>query len=813
MITRTLLPALAVVTKSYAQRDILSYVDNLIGTNNEGNVFAGATRPHGMVKAAGDVNGQNTGGFSTDDTPIIGFSSLHDMGTGGNPSLGNFPLFPELCPGDDINNCVYTRTGRMISYGNESIIAEPGRFAVSLVNGISSEMAVGERAALFRFTFPNTAVLNGTTYSNETLGPAAEAGGQNVAPLVMLDLDDLWSSRQNASISVNPTSGRMIGNGTFLPSFGAGSYMVHFCADFASSTPMRDNGMHVNNRAGTEPKDLFVTRGINAFYIQAGGWVRFEPDSSSNETVVDARMGISFISAEQACQNAETNIPTSTSDGTAWDMESLVADTQDEWREKLSPISIKPGSGVEPSLLTSFYSGMYRTMVNPQNYTMENPLWQSSEPYFDSFYCIWDEFRAVFPFLTIVEPQTMSSLVRSLIDTQQHVGWLPDCRMSLCKGWTQGGSNADVVLHDAYAKNLTADIDWAAALTAVIKDAEIEPLDWSNEGRGGLQSWHNLGYIPIEDYDYLGFGVIAHSVSRTLEYAYNDYNVGMLGKSLGLQNYTTYLSRSANWQNLYLPTQNSSLNVSGTIEDTSFTGFFQPRYSNGTFAFQDPVQCAGILGQWCSLTSNPSDTFESTIWEYIFFVPHMMSSLIATLGGPDEFIRRLDYAATSGLLEISNEPSFLLPYLYHYAGRPALSARRVHEYIPSKFNVSTTGLPGNDDSGTMSAWLCLSMLGLFPNAGQNVYFITPPFFENINITNEITGKTARISVVNGTFDATYANVSIQRVWVDGREYNRNWVGHEFFLEGMSMEIEVGSEESEWGTRVEDLPPSLEGVGM
>lgn len=403
----------------------------------------------------------------------------------------------------------------------------------------------------------------------------------------------------------------------------------------------------------------------------------------------------------------------------------------------------------------------------------------------------------------------MTSLIRSLIDTQKHLGWLPDCRMSLCKCFTQGGSNADIVLHDAYAKNLTANIDWQSALAAVIKDAEIEPLDWSNEGRGGLQSWHNLGYIPVDDYDYLGIGVIAHSISRTLEYAYNDYAVGMLGKSLGLANYTTYLSRSANWQNLYLSTQNSSLNVSGTVQDTGFTGFFQPRYENGTWGFQDPVECASILGQFCSLTSDPSETFESTIWEYQFFTPHMMSTSIAMLGGPDEFIRRLDYAADSGLLDISNEPSFLLPWLYHYAGRPALSAKRVHEYIPSSFNASSDGLPGNDDSGTMSAFICLSMLGMFPNAGQNVYLIILPFFEHINITNEITANTAQIVVVNGTFDASYKNVSIQRAWLDGREYTRNWIGHEFFLEGLKLELELGGEESDWGTKMEDLPPSLE----
>ena len=789
--------------------DILDYVNPLIGTDNGGNVFAGATRPFSIAKAVADVSpyGQNTAGFSSDGSPVTGFSSLHDMGTGGNPSLGNFPLFPELCPGDDINKCVYPKLNRMVSYDNSSVVAKPGYFAVNLTNGIGAEMAVGERAALYRFTFPNVVVDNSSQYSNESMGSPAPEGQANVAPLLLLDLTDLWDSRQNATISIDPATGRMIGNATFLPSFGAGSYVQHFCADFSSSTEMTDNGMHVNSRAGSVPKNLSVTRGFNLFYVQAGGWIRFEPNADGDETVVHARMGISYVSVDQACRNAENDIPTSnfsSSNQSDWNMDALVEETQSQWRQKLSPITIKSGEGVSKDLLTSFYSAMYRTMVNPQNMTGENPLWQSNEPYFDSTYCFWDDFRTAFPFLTIVDPAIMTEVIRSAIDIQRHLGWLPDCRMSLCKGWTQGGSNADVVITDAYLKNLTANIDWQAALTAVIKDAEIEPLEWSYEGRGGLMSWHQLGYIPYLDYDYLGVGVDAHSVSRTLEYAYNDFCIGSLGQQLGLSNYTTYLSRSSNWYNLFKPDQNSSL----MGNDTGFTGFFQPKFLNGSFGFQDPTDCSTLSGVFCSLTSDPSETFESSIWEYQFFVPHAVSSLIDTLGGVDRFIARLDFAYETGLLDISNEPAFLMPYLYHYAGRPGLSAKMVHNFIPSSFNASISGLPGNDDSGTMSAFTTLSMMGLFPNAGQNVYFIVPPFFEELNVTNGLTGNTASIKIVNDTFDPGYDAIYVQSAVLNGKAYRRNWIGHEFFLEGMTLELEVGTKESDWGTRPEDLPPSL-----
>ena len=116
-------------------------------------------------------------------------------------------------------------------------------------------------------------------------------------------------------------------------------------------------------------------------------------------------------------------------------------------------------------------------------------------------------------------------MIRSLIDTQKHEGWLPDCRMSFSRGYTQGGSNADIVLADAYLKGITNNIDWDEGYAAVIKDAEVEPFDWCCHGRGGLESWKALGYIPVEDSDFVGFGTMTRSVSRTLKYSYNDFAI------------------------------------------------------------------------------------------------------------------------------------------------------------------------------------------------------------------------------------------------------------------------------------------------
>jgi predicted alpha-1,2-mannosidase len=528
-------------------------------------------------------------------------------------------------------------------------------------------------------------------------------------------------------------------------------------------------------------------------------------------------MGLSFISTEQACQNAEREIP-----GPAFDFDGLVTSAEDAWREKLAPISIEAGD-VDDSMQTNFWSAVYRTMLSPQNYTGENPYWQSNEPYFDSFYCLWDMWRVQLPFLTVLDPLMMSSIVRSLLDTYKHRGWLPDCMMSTCKGWTQGGSDADNVLVDAYVKNLTG-IDWELAYEAIVNDAENEPLEWSVEGRGGLTSWKKLDYIPYLDFDPVGFGTNSRSISRTLEYAYNDFNLATLAAGLGKNTSAKYLARATNWQNLFKPDQPSS--IQGV--NTNFTGFFQPKYQNGMWGYQDPIACSP-LADFCSLTSNPSETFESSAWEYMFFVPHDIGKVIDLLGGEETFLRRLDFFHTSGLADIGNEPVFLTVYMPHYAGRPGLSAERAHSCkrpkmithitatsvlilnadIPSRFNTSHAGLPGNDDSGSMASFTLFSMLGLFPNPGQNVYFITPPFFPSISITNALTNATATIRTTN--FDNEYKNIYIQSAKLNGEVYSKGWIRHEFFTQGWTLELVLGDTESAWGMEVGDRPPSMSGT--
>ncbi|KAJ5777306.1 secreted glycosidase [Penicillium odoratum] len=760
--------------------DVLQYINPMIGTANGGNVFPGATLPYGMAKAVADTNSDgNQGGFAYDGSNVTGFSSMHDSGTGGSPSLGNFPLFAYAqCANDDINGCIFPKKSRATPYKPDSVESRPGYFAISLASGVHVDMTAAHHTTLFRFNFTNA-----------------------TSPLVFLDLSDLSDSRQdNATIAVDEDSGRMTGSAKFLPSFGSGSYTLHFCADFKSSAMLRDSGIFVDARASADVRDLTISRSINGYPLPGGGFVRF---NSPSDGTVQARVALSFISADQACSYAESEIGD-------FDFDSTQKTAVDKWTEKLAPIRVSK-NGVNSSVLTNFYSGIYRTMVNPQNYTGENPLWTSSEPYFDSFYCLWDSFRSQIPFLTLTDPSAVAEMVRSLIDTQRHLGWLPDCRMSLCKGFTQGGSNADNILADAYVKGITDGIDWDQGYAAVQKDAEEEPFDWSVEGRGGLQSWKKLNYIPVEDFDYVGFGTMTRSISRTLEYSYNDYAIAQMARGMNkTADAEKYEANSGAWKNLFKQDQTSFLKK----VNTGFVGFFQPKYLNGTWGYQDPLKCSNIddSGASCSLQNNAQETFESSIWEYQFFVPHDMAALITLLGGPSSFVKRLDYLHDQNITYIGNEPAFLTVFQYHYAGRPAKSTARVRTYIPDYFSPTPTGLPGNDDSGAMGSFVAMSMMGLFPNPGQSVYLLTVPFFESVSIKSPLTGKTATLRTVNwadfNSLNSTGGSGFIQSATLNGKPYTRNWVDHDFFTEGQDLVLTLGSKESDWGTKPEDLPPSL-----
>ena len=278
-----------------------------------------------------------------------------------------------------------------------------------------------------------------------------------------------------------------------------------------------------------------------------------------------------------------------------------------------------------------FYTAMYHTMLMPTDRTSENPLWQSSEPYFDDYYAIGDIFRSLGPLLTLIAPEHETAVVRALVDLYRHECGLPDARSRNYNGRTQGGSNAEFMITDAYVKGLKG-IDWRTALAAEIHDAEVAPVDHLKEGRGGLSDWHTLGYVSNEGSDRPG--------SVSMEYAADDFEIALLAKGLGDDHaYQKYLARSAQWTNLW----------DSSFSDGGFSGFIRPRHQDGNWLtpFTALDSCS-----WGGKTF-----YEGNSWMYSLFVPQDVASLITRMGGPKTFVDRLDaFLDVPGRWALNNPP-------------------------------------------------------------------------------------------------------------------------------------------------------------
>lgn len=244
----------------------------------------------------------------------------------------------------------------------DSAKASPGYFSLELNNSVRAEMTTTDHTVLYRFSFSGKPTVQ------------TRFGVVPYSPLIMVDTSDLAQSRVGGAVRIDPATGRIVGQGHFNPSFGIGRYHAYFCADFAGAN-IRQTGTFVGDTSSAD-SDILNGTG-HGYYLphgSAGGWIHFEPPPTNQ---ILARVGLSFISFDQACQNAEREIPD-------FDFESVVESARDAWRQKLGVIEVDP-HGVSKELLTTFWSGLYRTFLSPQNYTGENPLWSSTEPYFDSY--------------------------------------------------------------------------------------------------------------------------------------------------------------------------------------------------------------------------------------------------------------------------------------------------------------------------------------------------------------------------------------------------------------------------------------------
>ena len=334
--------------------------------------------------------------------------------------MGNFPIWVHPgCPEDDYRQCNYTINDRATLRVNDSTIAYPGYFAINITNGVRAEMTTTQHVALYRFTLPSAVNASYKTFRYQYGGKHPHLDEFNVtvpnSPLLLVDLTDISMTRSDGGLQVYPSTGRIIGDGEYAPSFGQGRYRAYFCLDTSTgAAALRRSGTFWGEVADEEPKFIADTSpSADNPTGNVGGWLQFARPASGELLV---RVGLSFMSVDQACQNAEAEVPD-------FDFDGVVEAAQDAWRDKLGAIQVD-GAGVSDEQQMVFWSGLYRSLLSPQNYTGENPLWNSTEPYFDSFYCIWDSYRAQHPLITIVDPVAQAQMIRTMLDVYRFEGRL-----------------------------------------------------------------------------------------------------------------------------------------------------------------------------------------------------------------------------------------------------------------------------------------------------------------------------------------------------------------------------------------------------
>lgn len=723
------LAALLLLFPCFLYAQFVRHVDPYIGSEGGGHVFVGATVPFGMVKAGPDV-GDNTGnGGWLPDGPVNGFSQTHVSGTGGGAKYGNIlvqPTVGEVLPEDHGS----PRAAEHV---------EPGLYAVRLTR-FSTDVAVTttRRAALYRFVYPTARKVN-----------------------ILIDAGHCLSSypNQNEDQRVIASEVHVIspheveGSTTVVGGWNEQKkpYRVFFYA--ITDANVSSSGTWKGKELGTGP---------SANGVQTGGWLQF---NTLHSRAVHLKVGISFLSTEQAKRNAVTEIA-------GFDFEKTHAAAVAAWEKALGAIEV---SGVSADQQQIFYTALYHSMLMPADRTGENAGWQSKEPYYDDFYAIWDTFRTSGPLLTLIAPNRQAGMVRALVDIYRHDGWLPDARSGNANGRTQGGSNAEFMLADAYVKHLPG-INWTDAYAAMRHDAEDTPPDQIMEGRGGLPDWKSKGYLTIEGVD--------RPASKQMDYAADDFEVAVLAKGLGKQaEFRKYLARSGNWEKLWNPDY---------VED-GVHGFIWSRHADGTWK----AKFDGLEG--CSWGG---DTFyEGNSWTYSTFVPHDVARLIVKSGGDAAFVDRLDkFFAGKGRYDVGNEPGFLAPYLYLWAGRADKVADHLREILATSYHTGRSGIPGNDDSGAMSSWYAFGAMGIFPNAGQDVYLIGSPTIPR-TVLHLAGGRTFTITAVN----ASASNKYVESAELNGKPLDRAWFRHVDVGSGGSLVLHMSSKPASWPKG--DPPPS------
>ncbi len=701
--------------------DLTTYVNPFIGTDGPGNTYPGATVPFGMVQLSPDIGTpgwDRIAGYFYQDTMISGFSHTHLTGTGAGDmyDILVMPTNSRFSERIEANNFK-----PFSKYSHEKESAQPGCYSVDLLDyDIKAELTTTARTGIHRYTFP----ADDKTQIHVDLGYALNWDRPTDTYMEQVNDHTIQGYRKSTGW--------------------AKDQRIYFVMQF--SKPFKSYKSYQNDSLTTLP----VT-GLNTKII-------LNYETKANEQII-IKTGLSTASMEGAAASLATEAPD-------FEFDKYKKQAQAVWEKHLSRIKIETPNEDHKQI---FYTMLYQSMLAPTLLSDPTGAYKGADGNtqtasgFDRYdtFSLWDTFRAAHPLYTIVQQDRVPDMLQSMLAHYRETGLLPVWSMQGNETNMMIGYHAVPVIVDAYFKGFEMDAELAYKACKASAMADDRQID----------IYKKIGYIPVGEHHE------NWSVSKTMEYAYDDWCIAMFAKDLGKDaDYEYFLKRSENWKNLY--------NEKST--------WLQPKDEDG--AFIEPFVPKEYTPYFC----------ESNAWHYYWFVPQDIPSLIEKTGGKKRFAQKLDsmfnyYPVEGDKLPIfstgmigqyahGNEPSHHVAYLYNYIHQPSKTQELTRKILTEQYRNEPNGHCGNEDCGQMSSWYILSALGFYPvNPAQGTYLLTAPLFERseIHLPNN---KTFIISTENFSEN----NIYIKNILLNKKPLNRLFITHKEIINGGTLEFEMSA---------------------
>ncbi len=709
-------------SKDIVSIELTHYVNPFIGTDGPGNTYPGATIPFGMVQLSPDIGipgWDRIAGYFYQDSIISGFSHTHLSGTGAG-DLYDILVMPT---NSRFSKRIATNNYKPFSrFSHDKEQASPGYYEVDLLDyGIKVELTATARTGIHKYTFPKDSL----SQIHIDLGYALNWDAPTDTYIHVVDRTTIEGYRKSTGW--------------------ARDQRVYFAIKL--SKPFKSYQIFKNDTLTTNPVEAKNSKIILDY-------------STADDDVIILKTGLSTASIDGAYKSLEIEAPD-------FNFEAYKEKANAIWEKQLQKINIKSSDDNQKII---FYTMLYQSMLAPtllSDYNSEYKGANDSIMKADGFdrydtFSLWDTYRAANPLYTIMHPERVSDMINSLLAHYKETGLLPVWSMQGNETNMMIGNHAIPVIVDAYFKGIKG-FDINLAYEACKKSSMADSRQ--------LETYKTLGYIPAaEDNE-------NWSVSKTLEYAYDDWCVSQFAKALNkTDDYNYFLNRSENWRHVY---------------DSKST-FMRPKLANGHF-----------IKEFIPKEYTPYFC-ESNAWQYVWSVPQNIEGLIQAVGGKDAFEKKLDSMFTLnpspddklpifstgmiGQYAHGNEPSHHVAYLYDYIGKPWKTQKLVREILKTQYKNEPNGHCGNEDCGQMSSWYILSSLGFYPvNPAQGVYAFGSPLFEEATINLE-NGNIFVIKSINNSDD----NVYIQSVSLNGKEIDRNFITHKEIQQGGELVFTMGN---------------------